>query len=207
MLDQFSQPDQLRVLIIGGSALNRAGLRTILHERDIDVIGVGSTLEPFDQALPNCDVMIVFDPAELVSINQHETAEFAMLLVSDEFPRQAPYDRVWGMMSPEATAQEVWLVLQTLAAGFCVFPPEFLNQRDDEQIMLQTFAPVEPLSQRERDVLQLLAEGLTNRQIALRMNISEHTVKFHCSSIFSKLNVASRTEAIRVGTQSGLISW
>jgi two-component system, NarL family, response regulator YdfI len=55
-------------------------------------------------------------------------------------------------------------------------------------------------------VLQLLALGLSNKQIAARLSISEHTVKFHTSSIYTKLGVAGRTEAVRAGVQRGLIS-
>jgi len=53
--------------------------------------------------------------------------------------------------------------------------------------------------------LQLLAHGLANKQIAIRLGISEHTVKFHISSIYAKLGVTNRTEAVRVGVQRGLV--
>ncbi len=66
--------------------------------------------------------------------------------------------------------------------------------------------PVESLSAREKEVLQLMAEGLANKQIALRLAISEHTVKFHLSSLYAKLNVSGRTEAVKRGLGLGLIS-
>jgi DNA-binding NarL/FixJ family response regulator len=55
------------------------------------------------------------------------------------------------------------------------------------------------------EVLQMLAEGLGNKAIARRLSISEHTVKFHIGSIFSKLNASSRTEAVILGARQGLI--
>jgi DNA-binding NarL/FixJ family response regulator len=64
---------------------------------------------------------------------------------------------------------------------------------------------VEPLTEREIQVLQLLARGLANKQIAVSLEISEHTVKFHVSSIYAKLGVTNRTEAVRSGIQHGLI--
>jgi DNA-binding NarL/FixJ family response regulator len=64
---------------------------------------------------------------------------------------------------------------------------------------------VEQLTARELQVLQLLARGLANKQIALQMGISEHTVKFHVSSIYARLGVSSRTEAVRLGVQQGLV--
>jgi DNA-binding CsgD family transcriptional regulator len=65
---------------------------------------------------------------------------------------------------------------------------------------------IESLTAREKEVLQLMAEGLANKQIAMRLSISEHTVKFHLSSLYSKLGVSSRTEAVKRGLGLGLIS-
>ena len=64
---------------------------------------------------------------------------------------------------------------------------------------------VEQLTAREREVLQHLAEGLSNKAIALRLGISEHTIKFHVNAIMSKLGAQSRTEAVVRATQLGLI--
>jgi DNA-binding NarL/FixJ family response regulator len=66
-------------------------------------------------------------------------------------------------------------------------------------------ALIEPLTAREREVLALAADGLSNREIAAALEISDHTVKFHLASIFGKLAVSSRTEAVRRGLQLGLI--
>jgi DNA-binding NarL/FixJ family response regulator len=66
-------------------------------------------------------------------------------------------------------------------------------------------APTEPLTAREREVLALAADGLSNREIAAALEISDHTVKFHLASIFGKLAVSSRTEAVRRGLQLGLV--
>ena len=63
----------------------------------------------------------------------------------------------------------------------------------------------EPLTPRERDVLQLMAEGLPNKLIAARLSISEHTAKFHVSAIMTKLGAASRTEAVTIGARRGLL--
>ena len=66
-------------------------------------------------------------------------------------------------------------------------------------------APTELLTAREREVLALAADGLSNREIAAALEISDHTVKFHLASIFGKLTVSSRTEAVRRGLQLGLV--
>ena len=64
----------------------------------------------------------------------------------------------------------------------------------------------ETLTGREIEVLQYVAQGLANKQIGLAMGISEHTVKFHISSIYAKLGVSNRTEAVRRGVRLGLIA-
>jgi DNA-binding NarL/FixJ family response regulator len=61
------------------------------------------------------------------------------------------------------------------------------------------------LTERERQVLQLAAEGLANKQIASRLEISENTVKFHLSSLYAKLGATSRTEAVRAGARRGWV--
>ena len=70
----------------------------------------------------------------------------------------------------------------------------------------EDFAPPESLTGRERDVLELIAEGLSNRLVAERLGISEHTVKFHVASIYGKLGASSRAELIRRAARRGLIT-
>ena len=65
--------------------------------------------------------------------------------------------------------------------------------------------PVEGLTPREHEVLTLLADGLPNREIATRLGVSEHTVKFHLGAIFGKLGASTRTEAVQKGLRSGVI--
>jgi DNA-binding NarL/FixJ family response regulator len=67
-------------------------------------------------------------------------------------------------------------------------------------------ADVEPLTARERAVLELLAEGLPNKAIAMRLGISDQTVKFHVAAIAGKLGAANRTEAVRLAVRRGLIT-
>ena len=65
---------------------------------------------------------------------------------------------------------------------------------------------IDPLTEREIEVLQLLAQGMANKQIALQLGISEHTVKFHISGIYTKFGVTNRTAAVRLGVRWGLIT-
>lgn len=82
-------------------------------------------------------------------------------------------------------------------------PASPLSSSDDDDL---SFGPaVEALTARELQVLRLLAEGLSNRDIADRLGVSEHTVKFHLSAIFGKLGASTRTDAVRRALRSGLI--
>jgi DNA-binding NarL/FixJ family response regulator len=76
----------------------------------------------------------------------------------------------------------------------------------DRAPVLDGTKPVEPLTRRELDVLDLLAEGLPNKVIADRLGISDQTVKFHVASIYAKLGAANRTDAVRRAVRRGLLT-
>ncbi|HEY6285481.1 MAG TPA: response regulator transcription factor, partial [Ktedonobacteraceae bacterium] len=78
--------------------------------------------------------------------------------------------------------------------------------RDFEIDNVDVVLPDEALTGREREVLELLSQGLPNKLIARRLQISEHTVKFHVSSIYAKLGASSRTDAVSRGVRRGLIT-
>ena len=103
--------------------------------------------------------------------------------------------------SQDVTAEQVIAAVHAAAAGLHVTPVEeglaFLP-RELEEI-------VEPLTPREMDVLEMLAEGLSNKMIAHRLSISDHAAKFHVNSILAKLNAGTRTEAVTRGIRLGLI--
>ena len=97
--------------------------------------------------------------------------------------------------------------LQAAASGLVVLHPAHF----DSAVPAASVAPrfldelAEPLTPRESEVLQMLASGLGNKEIAAKLAISEHTVKFHVASILGKLGAASRTEAVSLGIRRGLV--
>lgn len=108
-----------------------------------------------------------------------------------------------GLSGPEIAAAieaavEGLVVLKGDHLDLLLRPAGGMSNRDATQI-------VEELSPREIEVLGLLASGLGNKEIASRLKISEHTVKFHVASIMGKLGAASRTEAVTLGIRHGLI--
>jgi DNA-binding NarL/FixJ family response regulator len=130
-------------------------------------------------------------------------------LVLDPFESLA---LTWGLLAEDCTPEELITAVLALHEGLIVANPILLNSRrvrraaagePDQPGRMITDAPLTP---RERDVLQQLALGLTNKQIAVSLKISEHTVKFHISSIYTKLDVLNRADAVRAGIASGLIT-
>ncbi|MGB3668542.1 MAG: response regulator transcription factor [Phormidesmis sp.] len=118
------------------------------------------------------------------------------------------------------SAHELRAAIAAILSGFTVFHPditEMLSLASDTALDPLASDPListadslsktvtEPLTPREIQVLNQLAGGLTNKAIAIALHISEHTVKFHISSLLSKLNVTSRTEAVTVGIRAGLV--
>jgi len=112
-----------------------------------------------------------------------------------------------AILPTEATTDEITAALVAAAEGLVILRPETI------ELLLSTAKPVqelssegqEPLTPRENEVLSMMAEGLGNKTIAFKLGISEHTVKFHVGSIFGKLGVSSRTEAVAHGIRQGLI--
>jgi two-component system, NarL family, response regulator YdfI len=104
-----------------------------------------------------------------------------------------------GLLRADASADQIVQAIKSVSVGLTIFDAGFVPSSSEHESV------VEPLTPREAEVLQLLADGLGNKEIALRLSISEHTIKFHIRSILGKLGAASRTEAVARGLRSGLI--
>jgi len=110
-----------------------------------------------------------------------------------------------------SSAAEISAAIEAVAAGLFVFHPSDVDAvpaarpREPESAGAPGAGLVEALTPREVEVLRLLAEGLGNKEIAARLNISEHTAKVHVASIMGKLGATSRTEAVTLGIRHGLV--
>lgn len=115
--------------------------------------------------------------------------------------------RAWGVLDPESTQPELIAGIQALNEGLSVINPLWLKQAIKSSASKKNgnIDLVDPLTGREIEILQLLALGLTNKQIAARLKISAHTVKFHVSVIYGKLGTTNRVEAVNLGLKNGLI--
>ena len=197
----------IRVLLEIPSPALRAGLRALLSA-DSTLKIINDSLEEESEA----DVVITsashtsFSGRSLNTSNEFDSvSSAATLLLSDdslnvrEMRRAA---RVWGILPTDASAEELTAAIHALAQGLIVGTSTLLFESDYENEPLSHG----PLTDRESEVLGLVAKGLANKQIAVALGISEHTVKFHVSSIYSKLNVTNRTEAVREGLRGGWVA-
>ena len=120
---------------------------------------------------------------------------------SSQVERQALLDRIGG--------DARWIVVghPDRADIVIVSPEEWVRLRggDRPASAAGLEPPVESLTAREREVLVLVADGLHNREIAVRLGVSEHTVKFHLGAVFGKLGASTRTEAVQKGVRLGIV--
>lgn len=121
-----------------------------------------------------------------------------------------------GILGRDANENEIAAAIEAAASGLLVLPPLIVETilqllANNRSLSLSNAGDdlpeelIETLTPREQEVLGMLAEGASNKSIAHRLSISEHTVKFHVSSIFGKLNVTTRTEAVTQGLKMGLL--
>jgi NarL family two-component system response regulator YdfI len=201
----------IKVTIVSPNHSMRVGLREMLsRQREIDLIGEWPRTQDVDEKETEVLILASVSSAVLAALN---TDSFGLLLLTDDLEEaRALFDlnaRTWGVISAAASADEIAAAVHAVGEGLWVGAPGLVKtlmrpQRRGDVAGEESV--IESLTAREREVLQLMAEGLANKQIALRLSISEHTVKFHLSSLYGKLGVASRTEAVKRGLGLGLIS-
>jgi DNA-binding NarL/FixJ family response regulator len=201
----------IRVTIVSPNPALRIGLRELLgNHPDLEVVGEATSLEQIEERETEVILLASVSPARLPDFDLDDSA---ILLLTDD-PQDAKFlvgakSRAWGVLSLSATEDELLAAVRAVGEGLWVGAPGLMSglMRDGGRVKLtEGESLTEPLTAREKEVLQLMAEGMANKQIALSLGISEHTVKFHLSSLYAKLNVAGRTEAIRIGLGLGLIS-
>ena len=113
---------------------------------------------------------------------------------------------VRAVLPHHASAEEISAAVEAVAGGLIVLHPDVMTWLQlTEPVRHATVDRERALTPREIEVLRMLAEGMANKNIAWRLGISEHTVKFHIASIFAKLDAATRAEAVAIGMRQGLI--
>jgi len=206
-----------RVLIKASSRLAQAGLQSLLssHAALQVVEDLAENARGVESQSPP-DVLLVEantldDPAAREAINWAGEGGSVVLLVRNpalEPLAEALRAGVKAVLPSGMDEAEIVAAIEAAAAGLVVLDaagietflnaPSAVARGSSENL-------VEPLTRREVEVLQLVAAGLGNKEVAARLKISEHTVKFHVASLMGKLGAGSRTEAVTLGIRHGLI--
>lgn len=202
----------IRVFVAGPTAALRLGLRARLEGPGITVVGDGATLEG---APAEVDVVVLGDAERLPMSGDAPGdggARAVVALVDGARPLPSLSRlalRGWALVYRDASAAELRAATTAAAEGFAVLPARLAHAPAAGRGSAADAPPdpaLEPLTPRERETLELLGHGLSNREIGERLGISEHTAKFHVASIAAKLGASSRTEAVSLGVRRGLIT-
>ena len=210
------------VMVHAENTITQAGLESILRSHpDFSVVGSASNavslLKQVEELQP--DVVLlewlgeenesVWGILQTLSTGLSSPAIAVLTDAEDEaWAIEALKLGVRAILPRKASTDEILAAVVAAAAGLIILHPDLvedlLPQNEPPASALPT-SSMQVLTPREIEVLGMLALGLGNKTIAKQLGISEHTVKFHVSSIFSKLNASSRTEAVTLGARLGLI--
>lgn len=183
----------IRVHIEVGSPVVRAGLEALVHGR--------ADMELAESAAA-ADVLIRDELGE----DREPGAVLPTVVLTDEAEAgEALRSTVSVLLARTAPAPQIVAAIYAAAAGLIAFPAEDAAVLRNAGWLPAGHPPVEPLTRREVEVLEMLAEGLGNKMIAHQLDISEHTVKFHVNSILAKLHSGTRTEAVMRAVRLGLL--
>jgi DNA-binding NarL/FixJ family response regulator len=201
----------IRVAVLAAAERVRAGLEAQLESQpDLRVVSLDAA-----RSRPACDVLVVAEGPDLraggaqgglVAAAGIDAGAPAVVCLSDD-PQAAARlaaagPPAWALLGPGAGREQLAAAVRAVHRGLVVLgvplaPGWFPSRPAGEGPRL---------TPREREVLALLARGLGNKQIAWELSVSEHTVKYHVSSLYAKLGAGSRTEALRLGIERGLLS-
>jgi two-component system response regulator NreC len=208
----------VRVLIVDDHAVVRAGLRLLLEaEEDIEPVGeAGSAREAIFQARalkPDVILLDVVMPEQsgldAIPTLLHEEPETKVLVLSmqddPQYVRQAFSSGASGYVLKEAADTEVVAAVREVAKGGRYVNPELGARLVAAETEAAKRAEEDPLSDREREVLRLLALGHTNQEIAKALYISVRTAETHRAHIMQKLRLTSRAELVRHALAQGLL--
>lgn len=208
---EYGREEKIRLLIVDDHPIVRFGLAAFLGmQDDFDVAAVGGGREalallktkPFDIILVDLRMPGLSGIETLQSIRAVAPHTRSVVLSSFEYDEEiyaAVKAGAQGYLHKEAPAEDIMRAIRAVLSGKQAFPRRISDRLSNEQMTAG-------LSVREREVLELVAKGLTNKEVATTLHISQFTVRNHLNHITSKLEVSDRTEAIFVAIQTGLIT-
>lgn len=212
---------KLRVLLADDHPLFRDGVASLLRARGYEIVGeAGTGLEALDlvrRTQPDLVLMDIHMPeldglaTTRVIVSEMPQVRVVMLTVSDDDDDvfEAIKSGAQGYLLKSADTRSFFDSIESAARGEVALSGRLATRIFNEFAKRMNSAgpetPDEALSEREKQVLVLAAEGLTNREIASRVNLSENTVKYHFKNILEKLHLRNRAQAVAYAVQSGLL--
>ena len=208
----------IRVLIGARSEVVRAGLTSLLTaDPRFQVVGTFSIddLTRVEDLQPEVVLLDLDSPSDeslLAAIQSGGALVNSSLVTLTEDPESLAVDVLGSglraILPRYATPEEIIAAIQAAATGLVALHPDIFDSmlsriRPGQQSELDPSGQI--LTPREIEVLRVIADGLGNKEIASKLSISDHTVKFHISSIFAKLGASNRAEAVTLGIRHGLI--
>lgn len=196
----------IRLLIAAPSAVVRTGLEALARsDPEIELVGSFPDLSAMDALRP--DVVLAAVPLGDLPVPANGGAAPIVLLSNESQPawtRDALRLGVRAVLARDASPDQVLAAVDAAASGLAAVDPHELEALlSGPASNVSAEPPV--LTPRELEVLHMMAEGAANKNIAWKLGISEHTVKFHVASILSKLNAGTRAEAVAIGMRKGMI--
>jgi DNA-binding NarL/FixJ family response regulator len=213
--------EKIKVLVVDSQTVSRAGLRRLLESYpDLEIVGeAGDGLQAVSETAELLPRLVLID-AQLPGEQTLETlrqlrqlnAEISVLLLVNRENEELLYEALRaganGYVLKDSAPDELARAVRAAARGEVLVQPQLAAR------LLTRFGgqersaghPQESLTAREREVLQLLARGLRNKEIAARLFVSERTVSFHLANIYAKLHVSGRTEALSKALEQGLLA-
>jgi NarL family two-component system response regulator LiaR len=216
MSDNNNSSTEIRVLIVDDHDMVRQGMETFLKAYDdLELVGQAADgAEAIQLSKQLCPDVIVMDlilpdmagPEVIRAILESQPDVRVLALSSFQTPkliREALQAGVIGYLTKDVSTKELADAIRAAKEGKPTLAPEAYEVlvRSTSRVASSRYN----LTDRERDVLSLMVEGQTNRQIAQNLSVSLSTVKFHVSSILAKLSVSSRTEAVALAMQHDLV--
>ena len=203
----------MRVLVAADSAVVRAGLEAVIAQAPSLSLAGSADFDRLAARIRELEPDIVLleqrhGPDEALEPLASSGPVFVLLAHSEDASAIAASLRagVRALLPHDAAAHEIVAAIEAATQGLVVLHPDMLASLQIAEPSRRPPADLDAsLTPREIEVLRMLAEGLANKNIAFRLGISEHTVKFHIASIFAKLNASSRAEAVAIGMRTGLI--
>lgn len=206
----------IRILVVDDHAVVRQGLRLFLKvDRDLEIIGEAANgkqaIELANQLKPDVILMDLLMPimngVEAIGIIKQHHPEIEIVALTSVLEDQAVVGAVragaTGYLLKDTDSPELIRAIHAAAAGQVQLSPQAAARLMREVKLPHT---PEKLTERETEVLRLVAQGKANKEIALELTISETTVKSHVGAILSKLGVMSRTQAALYAAKIGLVS-